>query len=293
MRFLFGRKHNRRTSQYTLGIDIGSYTIKLVVMAENGGTRSVRHLAQALTPLDAVQNNIVVAPRETADVLRRLIAETGVTLREAGLVLPMDQALVRWVDLPPMDTESLSAAAPFEASKYLRYPVEEAEVQLLPVSTEGEGDNRRLRAILAATPHNILQSRAETLHRAGLEVAFAEIEAFSLVRALQPRADRDSLFWRGQSRGYIQIGEQSSGICVAQDADIRFLHTISWGSSRLIRALMTAFDLTAEAAHERLESTESLLDAKGIFYWKRKAKSARRMFWRSNWRGSGVKRSAS
>lgn len=249
-----------------LGIDIGQYAVKAILLERMNEGIALRHAARDRMPPDAVQKGVVVARREVATLLRQIVQQSGASVRAASLAVPTEQMLVRWIDLPVMDGEALRAATRFEARKYLPYPVDQAEVAIVPME-QGRGDGERMRALLAAAPRDVVRSRAETLEMAGLEVASVELEPIALVRALSAPDGRQGMLWRGQPLAYVHLGGESSGMCVVQDTSLRFVHAISWGCNRLTQTLAAALDRTPEAARAITEQDDAQIDLNGVFSW--------------------------
>ncbi len=263
---MFHSVRKNDTLRRALGVDIGQHAIKTVLLEGTNDGMAVRHAARVATPAGAVKNGVVQDKREVAACLRQIGRSFGCSLRSASLSVPTEQLLVRWVDLPRMNADALRAATPFEARKYLPYPVDKAEVVIVPMEQAGDGEDDRMRSLLAAAPRDVVRSRAEALEMAGLEVANVEMEPFTLLRALSPAGQQGAL-WRGQPLAYVQLGEESSGMCVVQDTNLRFVHSISWGSSRLTQALASALDVTPEEARAIKERDDAAIDADGIFSW--------------------------
>ena len=249
-----------------LGVDIGQHAIKTVLLEGAADGMAVRHAARMATPVGAVKNGIVVDRREVASCLRQIERGYGCRVRAASLSVPTEQLVVRWIDLPRMNAEALRAATPFEARKYLPYPVDKAEVVIVPMEQAGDGEDDRMRSLLAAAPRDVVRSRAEALEMAGLEVTNVEMEPFTLLRALSPAGQQGAL-WRGQPLAYVQLGEESSGMCVVQDTNLRFVHSISWGSRRLTQALAGVLDIAPEEAQAIKEQDDAAINADGIFSW--------------------------
>jgi len=250
-----------------LGMDIGFYTIKAVILEETAEGPAVHHVARALTPAESLRDGVIVNQEKVAARLREIIRPYAGALQGAALSAPMQYVLVRWIDLPQMDQETLAAATRYEARKYLPFPVDSAEVVIVPTEPSEAGDEGRMRALLAAAPRNMIGTRAETLERAGLEAASVELEPLALLRTLNLPSRQQATLWRGQPQACIQIGEDSSGICVLQDMQLRFVRSISWGSHRLTEALAQELGCAWTEAQAILADPSTAIDTTGLFSW--------------------------
>lgn len=253
---------------WAMGIDIGNHATKAILLEQDTDTIVAHYAAHVPTPPDALQNGVLVGQREVAAQLRQIVRQSGFDIRTASLAIPIDQLIVRSIDLPAMDGDALRTATRFEARKYLPYPVDQAEVVIIPLgqTTDSEG-TPRMRALLAAAPRAVVRSRAETLEMAGLEVASIDIEPLSLMRAFSIHDTQQGMIRGGQPFVYVHLGQKSSGMCVIQDTNLRFVHAISWGSSRLTQALATSLDCTPEEARAIKESRDAAISLDGNFSW--------------------------
>lgn len=252
----------RSTNKLALGIDIGPGVIKAVAVAEEDSAWVVTHAARIPTPAGAVERGIVIAPGEVAAALRSIVKMIGGSARTAATAIPADQSTVRWLELPRMDMESLQAATPFEARKHLSYPVEQAEVRIVP-EIDGDGESPMMKALLVGAPKEIVHSRAAAMEMAGLDVACMELEAFALIRALYTPDQRRAMLWSSHSRAYLQLGEDMSCMYVLQDGKLRFVRPITWGSSRLTHALAQALGCGEAEARRLKEDAETFVNDRG------------------------------
>jgi type IV pilus assembly protein PilM len=264
---VFQSLRKQEGAQCALGVDLGLHAIKTVLLERVRGGFAVRHAARIPMGANAIHEGVVQERREVASLLRRLVQQTNSRLTSASVAIPTEYMTMRWIDLPRMDADALHTATRFEARKYLSYPVEDADVAIVPVEHVVEREEERLRALLVAAPKKIVRSRAETLEMAGLEVDCAEAEPFALIRALSTQNTSQRMLWSGQPVTYVHLGEELSGICVVQGVQVRFVRAISWGSRRLTEALANAFHCTPEEALAIKEHEEASLDESGLFSW--------------------------
>ena len=249
------------------GIDIGTHTIKLVALEQNESGLAFRHVARSPTPADMIHDDVIVKPRLLAARIQQMVRDSRLPLRSASFSIPVEQITVKWISLPHMSRSDLRAAASFEATKFLSYPVEKADLGIV-ASEDATGDESgNTRALLVAAPRELARTRAETLEMAGLSVVGAELESFAILRTLRESEGAPSVLWRGQSVAYVQLGHRVSNLCVLQDTDLRFVRGIAWGGERLTQALAVQIGCDAQTAQEIKERADSAIDENGIFTW--------------------------
>ena len=253
---------------HSFGVDIGRHTIKTVLLEHTSQGLAVRHAARIPILPDAFRNGSINAQTEVAQQIRNIVRQMGVSIRTASVAVPTEHVVLRWIDLPMMDAGSLQSASRFEASRYLPYSTDDAEIVMIPAGhINGNDETPRMRALLAAAPKRVVRSRAEVLELAGLDVARIEIEPFACIRAFGEASSATSSLWRGQPLVHIHLGEESSSMYVVQDGQLRFVHTLSWGCSRLTNALATSLAIPLHEAINLKEGDTAQVDASGMFFW--------------------------
>jgi type IV pilus assembly protein PilM len=253
--------------QIACGIDIGAYAIKLVALERCEAGLAFRHVALCATPADTIQDEVIVKPRVLAAHIQQMVRESRLPIRAASIAIPVEQAMVKWINLPRMSRSEMRAAASFEATKFLPYPVEKAEIGIVASDDAGYDDSGNMRALFVAAPRDVARSRAETLEMAGLSVVGAELESFALLRALRESEGAPKVLWRGQPVAYVQMGHRVSSLCVLQDTDLRFVRGIAWGGERLTQAFADQTECDATEAQEIKERADSTIDESGVFHW--------------------------
>ena len=249
------------------GIDIGTHTIKLVALEQHEAGLAFRHAARVATPADTIQDDVIVKPRLLAACIQQMVHSAKLPLRSASFSIPVEQITVKWISLPRMSRSDLRAAAAFEATKFLPYPVENADLGIVASEDVAGDESGSTRALLVAAPRAVARTRAETLEMAGLSVVGAELESFAILRTLRESEGAPSVLWRGQSVAYVQLGHRVSNLCVLQDTDLRFVRGIAWGGERLTQALALQIGCDTQAAQEIKERADSTIDENGVFYW--------------------------
>ena len=264
---MFRSARQQPTHCRALGIDLGRYSIKAVVVEETGNGLVVSHAASIRTPSGAIDQGIISDKPAIAAILRQMVKDFEVPISSAALSTPIDQTLVRWVEMPQLDSAALASAAKFEAKKYVPYPIEQAEVTFVPMETEDVLADHKIQGLLIAAPGEVVASRAETLELAGLEVDSIESEAMALLRALERQEAPKGRFWHGQSLAFLLLGEETSGMIVARDGMMTLNRAIPWGANRLVETLAERNSLSLDEARELLSLHDTYIGTDASLNW--------------------------
>ncbi len=250
-----------------LGVDIGRCAIKAVFLEEENRAIHLKSAWEIATPPDALEGGVLLKKREVAEILKKIVRGCAHPVQKASVSLPMAQAMVRWIDLPRMEDDALQAASRFEARKYLPYPAETAEIVLTPMRTASPAGAETMRALLTAMPTEAVASRGEALEFSGLGIETVEIEAFPLLRAHRELPGAHAGFWRGHSKGYLLLGEETSSMIIVQGGVPVFVRSFSWGASRLTELIAESAGGSALEAQEIQKRSDAVIADDGVFAW--------------------------
>jgi type IV pilus assembly protein PilM len=195
--FDFGKKTS-------LGIDIGSSSIKIVEVKKVGGKPLLSNYAWISIENVLDGNEVFSASSGTflSNSLKRLLKEGKFKSRDANVSIPAFGGLITLVEFPEIAAEDLEQAIRFEAHKYIPTSLEdvifswdvvsrESKTPILSVKTNIEDENKqekkepgKMQVLLVAAPKKKVAKYEQIAKDANLDLNSIEIESFSLVRSL-------------------------------------------------------------------------------------------------------------
>src|SRR5579864_3919000 len=112
-------------SRVSIGLDLGSHTLKAVEVVPSGGGFKVTHLAAAPTPAGAVADGAAASADVLGAAIRNLMIAAGIKGTRVVTALGGEAVIVRELKLPEMPPAELEQAVAYEAERYLPYGVRE------------------------------------------------------------------------------------------------------------------------------------------------------------------------
>jgi type IV pilus assembly protein PilM len=164
-----------------IGLDIGSHSIKVVQLEPQHGGLVLRRAGSRPTPPGATKGGVVTDTVAVAQTIASLLGalEVQATQVVAGVAGPT--VVVRQVQMPAMSERQLRKSIQWEARSYISFPVEDS---VLEFQVLGQRDGGQVDIMLVAAPRDMVDTRVETLERAGLEPVAVELEPFATMRSL-------------------------------------------------------------------------------------------------------------
>lgn len=225
-----------------VGIDIGSKTIKIVELSQEGQT--FRLVGSGIigysgnTPDKMLEDKEVIV---LADALKKLYKEARISSKEVGIALPEQQVFTRTIKFPLLTDQEIASAVKWEAEQYIPIPIPEAIVQHQVLERRESASPPEVLVLLVAAPKNLVEKYMKVVQAAGLTVIAVETELIALVRALAPRDEVVLL---------VDFGAKSTDIAVAKNGNLVFSRSIPTAGEAFTRAVSLALGIQYQQAEE-------------------------------------------
>jgi len=237
-----------------LGIDIGSYWIKVLEFSLTGKGPEVRDLAKKELPLG--MRTAERDPQAVAKLIKECLAEGGISARDVVVMVSGSQVFVRRITMPPMPQDELDEVIPFEATKQVSFSVEQLEVDYIIVGEKDVGGVKNQDILLVATPKEVVEQQKSIIRAAGLRTVAVTVAPMVLWKAFQlsNKSCEDKVI------ALLDIGHERTTISLLNNGILEFTRTINLGGDEVTSSLMTE-PLTTEKGSSRTLTYE---EAEGI-----------------------------
>ncbi|HPN73462.1 MAG TPA: pilus assembly protein PilM, partial [Candidatus Omnitrophota bacterium] len=200
----------------TVGIDIGSHSIKVAVLS--GSTEEP--LLEAYNVRDFSKN---AEKPDLAAELKAALAEIDIRPRNVNLSVGGPEVIVRFITLPKMTKEQLEAALVFEAEKYIPFSVK--EVILDSVILGDAPEQGQMKVLLTAAKRAFVEERVKLLMDMGIRINFIDVNAFALFNAFvtSKAASNKNVF------ALVDMGHSVTSLLISVDEAPYFMRQIQIG----------------------------------------------------------------
>jgi type IV pilus assembly protein PilM len=225
----------------SVGIDIGSKTIKVVEIAHEGG--KFRLKASGIVGHKSVTPEQIKDDKEfgiLAESIKKLHKEAKISSKNVAIALPETQVYTRTIRFPLLTDSEIASAVKWEAEQYIPIPVNEAIVQH-QVIERTESSPAQVVVLLVAAPKLLVEKYAKAIEMAGLTLHSVETELIALVRALSPE---------DQTVLVIDLGARSTNIAIAKNAQLVFSRSIPTAGEAFTRAVAQILGVQEAQAEE-------------------------------------------
>ena len=91
----------------TVGIDIGSNSVKLVQVKEQKGTFSLLSVGILPLPAEAIVDNTLMDSSSIVETIKNLVRSLDITAKDAASSISGNAVIIRKIILPSMSSEEL------------------------------------------------------------------------------------------------------------------------------------------------------------------------------------------
>src|SRR4030042_383807 len=195
----------------SVGIDIGSKSIKIVELEKQGSSWAIRGsgiVGYSGTPAEHIKDEKEM--ESLGQVIKNLHKEARISDKVVSIALPEPQVFTRTIKFPLLTDQEIASAVKWEAEQYIPIPLSEAIVEHQIIERKENTTPPEVVVLLVAVPQTLVEKYLKIIQFAGLSVSSVETEMTSLVRCLAPESQTVLL---------VDFGAGSTDIAIAKNAN--------------------------------------------------------------------------
>lgn len=230
----------------SIGLDIGTHSVKAVQMSRRGGRLCVDEVGYALVDRNQVNADPVMA--HASAVAEAL---SGMNLKSSQIVgaLPGQTVVIRYPRYAETNREQLDAIVNREAGQNIPYDLNEVSLDWTLLDEVEEAGQRQLKVLLVAAKHEIIDSRVQIMEASELQYSILSVDSL----ALSDAAEACDFLRVGETVALINIGLTSASIHFVKDGVSNFIRDVNWGARELIHGIAKELRCDYEEAERRLQ----------------------------------------
>ncbi len=234
--FAFGRKD-------TLGLDIGSSSVKLVQLKEGRGGYTLVKTGMVPLPHEAIVDGSIIDASSVVQAIKDLIKDQKVKTKNVASSISGHSVIIKRVSLPVMTEEELADSIQWEAEQYIPFNIEDVNIdfQIIGADPEGKG---QMEVLLVACKKEVVEDYVSVIREAGLNPVVLDIDAFTLENMFEINYPVP----KGENIALVNIGASVTNINILSDGITSFTRDISVGGNRFTEEIQKALHLNFQDA---------------------------------------------
>lgn len=233
-------------ASYYLGLDIGTSTIRAVVLSHKSTPPTLESLGKIATPQPGITSDSDLDLEALSIGIKSLVDEIKSPTKEVIVALPELKIFTRVIyDLPFLTNEELAQAIRFAAEEFVPMPIIDVNLnyQVLFRSPQ-KGPGSKTVVFAVASPKVLIEKYLKVLSGAGLKPVSLETELMATCRSLVGYNNFSP------TTLVIQLNTTTTDYAVVSDGLILLTRSISTGGVALTRAIAQSFSFEMVQAEE-------------------------------------------
>lgn len=226
---------NDKSGKKTLGLDIGSFSVKAVELSGHDrmtvsgfGVRNISRLSR----------------QEAAGTIKELLSGSGITAKEAAISVSGPSVIERFISLPKMDEEALKGAIKFEAEKFIPFDINECVIDHKTISKDDR--ENKINVLLVAVKRDHLMARIKLAEEAGLSVNVVDADVFASANTFLKCFNNPS----DKSVAILNMGATLTNISILRGDGIYFARDLAFGGADMTSLIVKSMGLDEKSAEE-------------------------------------------
>ncbi|MDO8094520.1 MAG: type IV pilus assembly protein PilM [Candidatus Brocadiales bacterium] len=249
-------------SRSTIGLDIGTHSIKVVELQEWHGKRMLGNLGIKEIPITyrGKDKRDITA---IAQIVKELFTEMGIKNRDVVLAISGSRVSIKIIKVPQMPESDLREAIKWEMRRQVQFSVEDAVLDYSNLGTVMENGVAKLKLLVAAAQKSAVNEQLAIVKEAGLQPVGIDVAPFALWRAFEG-IEKPS---EGQNVVLIDIGYKRTSISLVTDNALQFTRDAKIGGNSFTEALLAPITIGDAVVSLEHDEAERLKCKYGIPSW--------------------------
>jgi len=239
---LFGKRKN------LVGIDIGSYAVKIVNLKKSGDQWVLQQWAM-IPYSDDAGNEISLGERKDhiISILQNYLNTPGLASKRIATSVSGNSVIVRYVKMAKMSHAELNKSLKFEAEPYIPFNIEDVSLGFHVIGDVVEDGQVQMDTVIVAAKKDSVDLRTDILRAAGLQPVILDVDAFAIENAYQsinPMAATETVM-------FVNIGSSFTNMSILEKGVSRVVRDVSIAGSTFTKAVQQQLQCDFKTAEQK------------------------------------------
>lgn len=171
-------------SKGTVGLDIGSSSIKLVELGEKKGGYNLMSYGQVPLSPEAIVDGAMMSQSVISDGIRELVENHRVKAVDVATSVSGHSVIIKKIGLPYMSMDELEEQIPWEAEQYIPFDINDVHIDVQRLSS-GANEAGHMEVLLVAAKKDMINDYTAVISEANLNPVVMDVDGFCVQNAFQ------------------------------------------------------------------------------------------------------------
>lgn len=229
------------TSKKTIGVDLGSSSIKLAELSISKGLATLENFAFVQTPASALSNGDLTDTFLLGESVKALHKEQKFSRKNANIGMWGASAIVKKITMPKTDPKTLSDQIKYEAQQYLPFDISQVTIEyhVLPFSSSAE----QMDILIVAGQNDAINKYLEVAAYSELKCSIIDVSCLALANIFEFNYGK-----LNEPVGLFNFGANSTQFVVLFQGEVIFARDIPVGGFHFTNEIHKNMGVTLEEA---------------------------------------------
>jgi type IV pilus assembly protein PilM len=229
------------SSKKTIGLDLGSSTIKLAELKVSKGSAVLENFAYVQTPQSALSNGDITDTFVIGEAVKLLYKEQKFSRKNACVGMWGTTAIVKKITIPRTEAKNLKEQIKYEAQQYLPFDISQVTIEyhVLPFSQSAE----QMDVLIVAGQNESINKYLEVSVFADLKCSVIDVSCIALSNIFEFNYGK-----LNEPVGLLNFGSNSTQFVVVYQGEVIFARDIPVGGFHFTNEISKNMGVTLEEA---------------------------------------------
>ncbi|RKH48678.1 type IV pilus assembly protein PilM [Corallococcus llansteffanensis] len=167
-----------------LGLDIGSTSIKMIMLKEQRKRGEVGYALQSFgmkpLPPEAIVDGALMNSTAIVQAVQELMSELKVKGKDVAIGVSGHSVIIKKIQMPRMSQEELEESIQWEAEQYIPFDVKDVNIDTQILDGGGNDATGQMDVLLVAAKKDMINDYTTVVSEAGLAPVVVDVDAFAV-----------------------------------------------------------------------------------------------------------------
>lgn len=227
-----------------LGLDIGSSSVKMVLLKETKRGYALRNFGMAPLPPEAIVDGALMNSTAIVQAIQELVTAHHVKHHDVAIGVRGHSVIIKKIPLPKMTQADLDESIGWEAEQYIPFDVKDVNIDTQILTPAGATEGGQMDVLLVAAKKDMINDYTTVVTEAGLTPTIVDVDAFAVQNAFE--ANYGAL--EGETVVLINAGAAIVNINILADGITTFTRDINIGGNGFTEEIQKQLNVSYEEA---------------------------------------------
>jgi type IV pilus assembly protein PilM len=232
----------------TLGLDIGSNSVKMVQLKEQRKRGQVGYALQSFgmkpLPPEAIVDGALMNSTAIVQAMQELLGELKIKGKECAIGVSGHSVIIKKISMPRMTQEELEESIQWEAEQYIPFDVKDVNIDTQILNPDANDATGQMDVLLVAAKKDMINDYTTVVQEAGLTPQVVDVDAFAVQNMFSANYDVPA----GESIVLINAGASVVNINILSNGVTVFTRDVTIGGNQFTEEIQKQLNVSYEEA---------------------------------------------